>query len=1310
MSGIRNKSVATLLKITLLLVATTIEAGSPIAFDYSKLTSSLIKNMCQDGRGYIWVGTEYGLNRFDGHKFKQYLHTKDTTSLRANDIRYIYADHNNRLWIGTTSGLQLYDPVSDKFRYIPFEGIPQGTAISWILRLANGNLLICTTGRGTFQLSEQNMVLKKTNIIGDATSKISRIYQDRKQRLWIATSDGQLFVGNRKINTMAANGKTINNIAQNAQGKIIVATGAMPFVVDEKSFSLRPLSAKGISNLDIRSLKTVADGHVIMLCYNNGLLDVGPSLTIEHNDILSTLGGKEKAEYTSLIEDRDHNLWVAQNQGGLILLPYRQQQLSFANFISKERPFGIATVRSIATDSKGRIVIGSLDSHLYFCDNPNRISKDIILRSPAYSILPIGNKLLVGTRTNGLATVDPTSGGVSYFPATADVRVSGIARNRSGNIFIAVFGKNLYALDTSSGKMTPLDEKHGDKYAMKDHHLNTIFADSKGNVWAGHYKGVDIYDTHAHKFLSEPSLDELNNLACYAIAEDKGKNIWIATSDGLYKWSETTKKLDKYDTERGLTNNLVCGLAIDGKGNIWCSTFNGINMIDAKDGSIKNYYNISATADKEFTRSAFCSTQGGDLVLFGGVKGLTYFHPSRMKQTRLDHEVIVTGLTVGGKDVSGMYNGTLETTTDIYIGSDDDTFTLDFSTLDFTTADATTYEFCLDGNHWTQLQAGTHSVTFSNLSPGTYTLQLRATQSGIHSPIKTIKLHIAAPWYLSWYAMLVYAAIICVIAYLIYNNVKHRQAIKENEMRTQLFYNVAHDIRSPMTLIASPLEELLRRDFDSNTMRLLRTMYRNAHRILNMMNEMLDIRRMDVGKMQLSLEYTDMKAFVSGAMEAFEGIAERRQIDFQLKCNEDVRAWIDRNQLDKVVVNLIDNAFKYTPDGGNITIAIALDGKQKYSISVTDNGKGIDNGETQKLFDRFYQAEKGKINVGFGIGLHLCKMIVEKHHGTISANRATAEGGSIFTILLPIDGGEQHDETPEIIENEVAAHSHPFLASEPTDEERLRRKAVTPTKRSRILIVDDDDDIRDFLQAELSEAYRIEACANGVEALQKTVEHLPDIVVSDIIMPEMDGITLLKRLKGNTTTSHIPVILLTTKGELADKLKGLETGADAYLAKPFVVDELVALINNLVSGRNLLRGKFSGVQDQIDKAEKIELKGNDEQLMERIMKSVNKHIGDEDYGVEILASEVGLSRVQLHRRMKEMTGIATSDFIRNIRIKQAAELLAQNKVNVSQVAYAVGFQNRSYFSSVFKNYYGVTPQEYAENHVNTNCETISAPE
>jgi len=364
-------------------------------------------------------------------------------------------------------------------------------------------------------------------------------------------------------------------------------------------------------------------------------------------------------------------------------------------------------------------------------------------------------------------------------------------------------------------------------------------------------------------------------------------------------------------------------------------------------------------------------------------------------------------------------------------------------------------------------------------------------------------------------------------------------------------------------------------------------------------------------------------------------------------------------------------------------------------------GGGIDESEVERLFDRFYQGKSdGMKSAGFGIGLNLCRLIVSAHHGTITARRVSEAGGSVFTVRIPAETEDGKAPASPVAANSAdlpqAAMAHNFLLSEPTEEERRHRKAVAPSKRYRVLVVDDDDDIRDFLTTELSDTYRVSACSNGEEALRMAVSQLPDVVVTDIMMPIMDGTELLHRLKTNTTTSHIPIIMLTTKSERTDRLSGLEAGADAYIAKPFVLSELSVLIQNLINQRSLLKGKYSGNQEQAGNIENIEVSGNDQQLMERITKSVNGHIGDADFTVEVLAGDVGLSRVQLHRRMKELTGMTTSDFIRNIRIKQAARLLAENKLNVSQVAYAVGFSNRAHFSTLFRKFYGMSPQEYAK--------------
>ena len=497
-----------------------------------------------------------------------------------------------------------------------------------------------------------------------------------------------------------------------------------------------------------------------------------------------------------------------------------------------------------------------------------------------------------------------------------------------------------------------------------------------------------------------------------------------------------------------------------------------------------------------------------------------------------------------------------------------------------------------------------------------------------------------------------------------------------------------------MTLIISPLETLLKRDYDETTSKALRSMYKNANRIIGLINQLLDIRKIDKGQMQIACSETDLVGFIDDLFQTFDYQSEKRK--------KELPVWIDRNNFDKVLVNIFSNAFKYTPDHGEITVKLTTGNNKKETgalrnyaeITVLDTGEGIDENKLEKIFERFYQAsaDLASAPIGFGIGLNLCRLLVELHHGTIVASNRKDRKGSCFVIRIPI--GNSHLKKEEMVEqlamNRVALQTPSYELMEDTG----KRKSGRSKTHYKVLIVDDDEDVREFLQAELGGMYRVFACRNGAEGLQIALKQLPDLIVSDVVMPEMDGFTLVRKLKGNNNTSHIPVILLTSKTEHTDRIQGLDKGADAYLTKPFVVEELSTLIASLIANRMLLKGKYSGAQDQEDKVKAVEVKSNDEILMERVMKVVNGHLDNPELNVEMLAEQVGLSRVQLHRRMKELTGIPASEFIRNIRLKQAAVLLKDKKMNISQVAYAVGFTNHTHFSTAFKRFYGVSPTDY----------------
>ena len=514
--------------------------------------------------------------------------------------------------------------------------------------------------------------------------------------------------------------------------------------------------------------------------------------------------------------------------------------------------------------------------------------------------------------------------------------------------------------------------------------------------------------------------------------------------------------------------------------------------------------------------------------------------------------------------------------------------------------------------------------------------------------------------------------------------------------KLRFFMNISHEIRTPMTLIITPLLSLIKNEKDPQKKSVLSTIKRNAERILHLINQMMDLRKIDQGKMAMHMAETDLIGFLNDLYGLFEHQAKNKGIHLALNSDtESLPIWIDRQNFDKVVMNILSNAFKYTPTGGHINIQVTHDDKQA-RIAISDDGEKIPEDKLTKIFERFYQSDSS-INdqhPGTGIGLDLAKSLVELHHGTINAHNL--EQGCEFVVTLPL--GDAHIKPEEKISGElvVEKNENELLTTEP--EEKV---AIPDNKnRNRFLLVlaEDDDEIRDLLSKELEQDYDVRACRNGREALMESLRNQPDLIITDVMMPEMDGHTLCTKIKSNPNTSHIPVIMLTAKSLDEDKLTGLESGADAYIVKPFNMDILRRTIINIISSHRMLRLKYERNDHLEDKVDNINMQSPDEKLLDRVMTTINKHISDSDLNVEMIADEVGISRVHLHRKMKELTGQTPHDFIRNIRLKRAATLLVNQGVNVTEVMYACGFSNTASFSTLFKKFYGLSPRDYMKEH------------
>ena len=609
---------------------------------------------------------------------------------------------------------------------------------------------------------------------------------------------------------------------------------------------------------------------------------------------------------------------------------------------------------------------------------------------------------------------------------------------------------------------------------------------------------------------------------------------------------------------------------------------------------------------------------------------------------------------------------------------------------------------------------GVNEITFSHMQPGSYNFCVVAEQNGIPTPERCFEVIIHAPWYRTTFAYLIYILIVLAL-FLQYRQRRHRkeqdnlrlqQHIHAEEMadaKLRFFMNISHEIRTPMTLIVAPLQSLIKQDDDPHRRGVYETIRRNAERILGLINQMMDLRKIDKGQMQLHMRDTNLVSFINDIYTLFAQQAKNKNILFHFDCDQErIMAWIDRGNFDKIIINILSNAFKFTPTGGEIRITLTTNEKEA-SISIFDNGEKIPEDKLERIFERFYQtpSSANDRNIGTGIGLDLTRSLVELHHGSIEARNNADGPGCEFTVTIPL--GNEHLTPEEMVTNEVEEEetTESIIEEEmQQEEEEVATSTDLPKvgRRQKIVVVEDDSEIRSYLTEALSEDYDITDCSNGKEGLAAVLKTMPDLVISDIMMPEMDGTTLCSKIKTNNATNHIPVILLTAKSREEDQLEGLETGADAYIVKPFNMDILRRTIVNLIHSHHTLQLKF-GRNDQLEElVEDIKMKSPDEKLLERVMVAINHNLNNAELSVDRIADEVGISRVHLHRKMKELTGQTPHDFIRNIRMKKAASLLSAGDMNVSEVMYACGFSNAASFSTVFKKMYGMSPREYMNEH------------
>ena len=1005
---------------------------------------------------------------------------------------------------------------------------------------------------------------------------------------------------------------------------------------------------------------------------------------------------------SSLCAHQGNEVWVGTDKDGLYLFDIETRQV-------KKHILGNATVLTLCKDKQGRLWVGTYTDGLGFLDaagNYHPVELGISKSMGIFDIKcdPQGN-IWIGTMGAGIFCLNRDGSTRNYkakYGADNNIKLNCLPNDYVIKLSLSRDGKQVFAATS----------------------IGLACLDRRNNSWTSTFKGVNCLNKNGFS---------------HCVFVDSKNRVWFGTEDGALCYDFKKGIHPKiYTTDEGLTDNCISSITEDYRGNIWIGSNFGLNKLIAKTGNITKYFAENGLQSNEFGDGATCTMWDGKIILMGGTGGINWFHADKVKQHPWKANVVLSGIIIGNKHVnpkseSGFYTITEDwvvNSREFNLSHEDNSFTIQLSTLTYNNVEQISYAYSINGEEWRMAPLGQNELAFTHLSPGNYKFRIKAVCNGYETPVKEFTVIVHPAWYASIWAKLVYLLILIGLVMLYLRHRKqqmedrltlqqHIHAEEMGEAKIKFFMNISHEIRTPLTLIITPLLSLIKEDKEPHRQGIYEIIRKNSERILHLINQMMDLRKIDKGQMVMHMCETDMVAFVNEGYELFRQQAMTKNIDFEYQHDtETLPVWIDRNNFDKVITNILSNAFKFTPSGGHVLLSLTHTGHHAY-ISVKDSGIGIPKDKLETIFQRFYQSasDPNDRNIGTGIGLDLTRSLVELHYGSISARNNEDEKGSKFDhgseFLIRIPLGKDHLKPEEIVEEQkVEEEQTQELANiQQMEQEEMETEndfsnapaasmQTNKGTKSEIVIVEDEEDIQEYLKSQLSDDFKVRTYPNGKVALSEILKKKPDLIISDIMMPEMDGNTLCTKLKTNINTNDVPIILLTAKSREEDQLEGLETGADAYILKPFNMDILRRTIINLLTIRRTLRNKFSGNESQEHKVEQKEMLTPDDNLMQRVMNVINENLGDSDLSVDSIAQKVGISRVHLHRKMKELTNQTPHSFIRNIRLQQAAKLLKEGKQSITEVMYTCGFSNAASFSTMFKNLYGCSPREYMNNAQN----------
>ena len=1296
-----------------------------------QLSSSFVTQVYQDREGYLWITTRDGINRYDGYQFQVFRREiEGSQTLASNYVNTMIQDRHGLFYFGMYGALQTWDGGQfNNVSMTDLKGNKGQCYATCFLERANGDVLAGTSGLGVMKFTDKTHASQMGGALADLHT-VSGMIEDKKGNLWmIANEKDLLCYDGKQVKRYLTDqpGLLPSRLVEDQAGRIYVGTSnAGVFLLDGDHSE----HIEGTNGHAVSALYCSRKGYIVIGYDGQGIALYNPNdKQLSDNPFYSMEVDLARSKVYSIIEDGSDNLWFGLLQKGIYKQPVTSNGFGYMGYkLGVRNVIGNACVVSTLIDRHGNGWIGTDKGGLH-CLSPQSMSAKHLYGNVPSTIMSLAEgadgRIWIGSFGDGFGWLDPVT--MSFHavdtPLDAHLIVMDIACDQKGRLWLATLKHGLILTDAQGailknytmGEGVDTDRKRN---CITNDYVSQVSVSPDGRrVYVATSMGLCCLDIEADSWTKTFGVNCIKYGTPVRIAREYGGKLWTGTNEGLYCYDLHGKELHHYTRDDGLPDNGVGSIEEDADGKLWIATNHGLSCLDPVKERFRNFFVDDGLQSNEFSDGA-SSVNSEGLILFGGTGGVTWFTPKDIISSKWDASVQLTSFTINGQQVgkqslSGSYvvtDTTVMASNHFELSYHDNSFAIRFSTLTYENPEHITYLYSINGEPFVRLQPGANVLTFSHLPQGTYRFRVKAEHNEEETPVREFTVVVHSPWYRSAWAYFFYALVIGLFIwqYLLYRRHReqnrlslqaHVHAEEMSEARLRFFMNISHDIRTPMTLILTPLLSLIKHEDDPQRKSVYETIRRNAERILSLINQMMDLRKIDKGQMQMRMRETDLVAFIKDIYTLFESQTKAKRI--QLTFDHDADAlpvWIDRSNFDKVVMNVLSNAFKYTPAGGEIGIRLTHDA-QNATIAVSDNGEQIPENQLDKIFERFYQTSSTYNNqqAGTGIGLDLTRSLVGLHHGTITAHNL--DKGCEFVITIPL--GNAHLKPEEMLsEQEVVEPTLPETIEE--EEEVIPAELVgdstASNRRQRLVIAEDDDEIRSYLENELGRDYEVHACVNGREALAEAYRIYPDLVISDVMMPEMDGNTLCSKLKTNPSTNVIPVILLTAKSRDEDKLEGLETGADAYVVKPFNMDILRRTIVNLISSHRLLRLKYERNDELEEQIDEIRMKSPDEKLLDRIMDCINKNLNNSDLSVDMIADQVGISRVHVHRKMKDLTGQTPHDFIRNIRLKKAAQLLANQGMNVTEVMYACGFANPASFSTVFKKFYGMTPRDYMKEH------------